>query len=173
MILRDINVRPMRGEDVAEFEAFRRMYWDGDLELPKGWAGPSIETAVAESADGHKIASLTGTISILMDPLVRNPQIRSGPELVAAIYALERTMAYMGQKMGAVDSYIAIPDHLEEYHRIVEKAGYVETVKGCKVFRRPLRPDTHPLIGPELEAQRRIILTDMNTKSETKSEAVE
>lgn len=168
MILKDVNVRPMRGEDQPQFDAFRRVYWDGDLELPKGWGGPGWETAVAEGEGGRPIASLTGTLAIILDPLIRNPHIKSGPELVASIYALERTLAYRGQMYGAVDSYIAIPEHLTEYHRIVEKAGYAETVVGCKVFRRALRPDTHPLIGPELEEKRRTIVDEMNaSKGET------
>lgn len=166
MYLKGVNVRPMRREDVDTFEGFRREYLDGDLELPKGWGGAGWESAVAEGAGGHQIASLTGTLSLVLDPLVRNPRIRSGPELVASIYALERTLAYRGQQLGAVDAYIAIPDHLTEYHEIVRKAGYVDTLAHCKVFRRPLMPDTHPLIGEEMEAKRRLIIDSASRASD-------
>jgi hypothetical protein len=162
MKLKDINVRPMRTVDIPQFEAWRRAYWDGDLELPKGWGAAGVETAIAEQAGSGSgvvpLESLTATLAVVIDPLIRNPQITDGAALVAGIYALERTLAYRGQQLGAVDAYIAIPNHLTDYHRIVEKAGYTETLEHCKVFRRPLMPDTHPLIGPEMEVQRLAIL---------------
>lgn len=171
-ILKGVNIRPFRTTDVVQFDQFRRTYWDGDLEIPKGYGAQGVESAIAEDAAGRPIASLTGTLSVVLDPLIRNPHIRSGPELVASIYMLERTLAYQGQRLGAVDAYIAVPEHLLDYQRIVEKAGYVRTVEHCNVYRRPLMPDTHPLIGPEMEEQRKIVLANMNAaevESETES----
>lgn len=162
MMLKGINIRPFRVTDKAQFDQFRRAYWDGDLEIPKGYGSAGVESAIAEDQHGRPIASLTGTMSVVLDPLIRNPHIKSGPELVASIYLLERTLAYQGQRLGAVDAFIAIPDHLVDYHRIVEKAGYVRTVENCVVYRRPLLPDTEPLIGPEMEAQRQIVLANLN-----------
>lgn len=172
-ILKGVNIRPFKVTDVEQFDQFRRVYWDGDLELPKGYGAPGIETAIAEDANARPIASLTGTLAVVLDPLIRNPHIKSGPELVASIYMLERTLAYQGQRLGAVDAYIAVPEHLIDYQRIVEKAGYVRTVERCNVYRRPLMPDTHPLLGPELEEQRKIVLENMNRADVAEPEITE
>lgn len=158
--LKHLNVRPFRTTDIERFDAYRRTYLHGDLELPKGFGAAGVESAVAEGPNGD-IASLTGTLALVCDPLIKNPQITNGVELTAAIYLLERTLAYQGQRLGAVDAYIAVPDHLTEYHRIVEKSGYVRTLDHCYVFRRPLSPDTHPLIGPEMEEKRRRIIASL------------
>src|SRR5271166_1917470 len=147
MQFKDINVRPVNESDIQSLEFFRRNYWDADLEIPHGYAAPGVETAVAEKA-GTLIASLTAIQAVVLDPLISNPDFR-GFDRVAAIYLLERTLSYIAQKYGAVDMYIAVPDHLVDYHRIVEKAGYVKTCEHCTVFRRPVTPDTVPLLGVE------------------------
>lgn len=145
-MLHTLNVRPLRLEDIALLERWRRAYWDGDLELPKGWSAPGIETAVAEK-NGVILGSLTATQAVVIDPLIRNPDSSHGPDIFAAIYMMERALAYQAQGGGAVDGYIAVPDHLKDYHKIVSRAGYTKTCEHCTIFRRPLRPDTQPLLG--------------------------
>src|SRR5690348_8755190 len=152
MHLGKLNARPARQEDVRQLELWRRDYWDADLEIPKDYNSIGVETAVAERADGSGlVASLTATRAVILDPLIHDP---AAPELdlVAAIYLLERILSYEAQAAGAVDAYIAVPDKLAAYQRIVEKAGYIKTVEKCSVYRRPLRPDTVPLLGDERDA---------------------
>lgn len=147
MIFKNMNLRPLRATDLEQLETWRRAYWDGDLEIPKGYNGPGVETAAVEN-NGRLILSMTGTQAILLDPLIKNPEA-SGAELVAGIMLAERVLAYRGQSGGAIDAYIAVPAQLTAYHEIVKKAGYTETVQHCKIFRRPLLPDTVPLLGAE------------------------
>lgn len=159
-----INVRPPESRDLHQLEAWRRQYFAGDLELPKGWFGKGVETAVAEK-DGLLLGSLTATRAIVLDPLISNP-VANGLDMVSGILLLERALTYVAQCGGAIDSYIAVPSQLTEYHKIVENAGYVRTVEFCHVFRRPLLPDTHPLLGPERDA----ILKKMNADASTAPE---
>lgn len=150
MILRDLNVRPIQYEDVAVLNRLRRLYPDAFLEIPHGWTGDGIETAVAEK-DGKLIGSLTGISAVVCDPFIHDPNAK-GVDVFAAVYMLERALTYNAQRGGAVDSYIAVPDQLVEYHRIVERSGYQKTCEHCTIFRRPLRPDTTPLIENEITA---------------------
>lgn len=152
MIFKNMNLRPLQDSDIEQLETWRRAYWDGDLEIPKGYNNRGVETAAVEN-NGKLILSMTGTQAVLLDPLIKNPEA-TGAELVAGIMLAERVLAYKGQTGGAVDSYIAIPQQLTAYHEIVKKAGYVETVQACKIFRRPLMPDTTPLLGAERDSQR-------------------
>lgn len=150
MQFKGLNVRPMRVEDERAFDQLRRTYWEADLEIPKGWFAEGVETAVA-TEDNVPVTSLTSTLAVVLDPLIKNP--RANPlTIVASIYLLERALTYEAQKHGAVDAYIAIPNQLTEYHAIVQKAGYVPTVENCTVYRRPLRPDTEPLLGVQRDA---------------------
>lgn len=142
-----LNVRPIRASDIEPLLSWRKAYIDGDLEIPHGWKGEGWETAVAEKS-GLLLGSMTATQAVILDPLIRNP-VAGGMDMVTAIYALERALTYNAQAAGAVDAYIAIPSQLEEYHKIVENAGYQRTVEHCHVFRRPLVPDTVPLLGTE------------------------
>lgn len=162
-MLKDINIRPVRPTDIALLEKLRREYWDADLELPKGYVSEGIETLVSEK-HGKLICSATGTLAILIDPLIKDASA-SGVDLVSSIYSLERSLACLGQRSGAVDAYIAVPVQATAYHRIVEKAGYQQTCEHCLIFRRPLRPDTQPLLGAEREAQAAVV--EQNTRRMT------
>lgn len=156
---KNLNVRPLRDGDIGQLLAWRRAYLEGDLELPHGWKLPQgVETAVAEK-NGLLLSSMTATQAVILDPLIRNP-VAGGMDMVTAIYALERALTYQAQIVGAVDAYIAVPSQLEEYHKIVENAGYQRTVEHCHVFRRALIPDTIPLLG----AERDRILADARVK---------
>lgn len=147
MILKDINIRPVRNEDLAQLDAWRRRYPDAFLELPKGVSATGVETAIAEK-NGQVLGSLTGTLAIVCDPFIKNPDAR-GVDIFGAVYMLERTLAYRGQGSGAVDAYIAVPSQLKDYHEIVKRSGYVETCQNCTIFRRPLQPDTVGLLENE------------------------
>jgi len=148
MGIRDISVHRIREEEVETIDAWRYEYLPADLEIPHGYGGQGVETAVAETREGTTLAAMTGIKAVILDPLIRNPRIQNGAEMVSAILMLERTLSYLGEQGGAVDSYIAIPNQLEDYKKIVESVGYVETCENCTIYRRPLRPDTVPLIGP-------------------------
>jgi hypothetical protein len=143
-VLSNISLRPVRPEDLAQLDVWRRKYPDAFLELPKGVSAEGVETAVAEK-NFRMIGSLTGTLAVLMDPFIHDVNA-TGPDVFAAVYMLERALAYKAQSNGAVDAYIAVPDKSTAYHSIVERAGYQKTCEHCTIFRRPLRPDTVTLI---------------------------
>lgn len=149
MSIRDLSIHRLRDEEKETLEEWRHEYQPADLEIPHGYAGDGVETAVVDCPDtGVMMASLTGIKAVILDPLIRNPRIANGAEMVSAILMLERTLSYLGEQGGAVDSYIAVPDCLPQYQKIVESVGYEKTCVGCSIYRRPLRPDTVPLIGP-------------------------
>ena len=152
MGIREISAHRLRDEEIETLEGWRHEYQPADLEIPHGYAGQGVETAVAENKEGI-LASMTGIKAVILDPLIRNPRISNGAEMVSAILMLERTLSYLGEQGGAVDSYIAIPNQLEDYKKIVESVGYVETCENCTIYRRPLRPDTVPLIGSTRDAK--------------------
>lgn len=148
MSIRDISVHRLRDTEVETLEEWRHEYQPADLEIPHGYSGQGVETAVAETREGIILASMTGIKAVILDPLIRNPRVTNGAEMVSAILMLERTLSYLGEQGGAVDSYVAIPNQLADYKKIVESVGYVATCENCTIYRRPLRPDTVPLIGP-------------------------
>lgn len=155
MVSKEINIRNFRPEDAELFERWRQMFMEGDLEIPMGFSAPGVETAVAEYQH-HPIASLTLTLAAMFDPLIKLPDVPNahaegiaGPAMIQAIVMLERALAFLAQRQGAVVGYIGVPDSLPEYQKIVEKAGYKRTFTKVSVFRRPFRPDTVPLLGEE------------------------
>jgi hypothetical protein len=143
-VLKDLNIRPVYQKDIAQLDAWRRAYPDAFLELPHGLNAPGVKSAAAEKY-GKLVGSLTATLAVLMDPFIHDASA-AGPDVFASVYMLERALAFNAQDEGAVDAYIAVPNQSVEYHRIVEKAGYVKTCQNCTIFRRSLRPDTVPLI---------------------------
>jgi len=146
-VLKNINVRPVRQEDLAQLDMWRRQYPSAFLELPKGVRGPGVETTVAEK--NYKLfGSLTAISAVVMDPCIFDPTA-DGLDIYTAVYLMERTLAYRAQDGGAADAYIAVPNQLTDYHAIVEKSGYMKTCENCTIFRRPLRQDTVPLIETE------------------------
>lgn len=150
MELKNINIRPIQIKDTEQLELWRREYLDAWLELPHGLQMKGVETAVAEK-QGRMIGSLTATSAVVMDPFIHDKNA-TGPEIFSAVLALERVLSYKAQSGGAVDSYIAIPAKSEEYIKMVEKCGYVRTLQDCVVLRRPLIPDTVPLLEDEESA---------------------
>lgn len=147
MSIKDLSIRPLKAEDVEQLDLFRRGYDAAYLELPHGMAGPGVETAVAEK-DKKIVGSLTGIHAVVFDPYIHDPEI-NGPDVFAAVFMLERTLAYNAQVGGAVDGYIAVPKQLTAYIDMVKRAGYIETCENCVILRRPLIPDVVPLIENE------------------------
>lgn len=153
--MNDIHLRPITTQEDADFlDSLRWMYKDADLEIPKGYMGEGVHTAIAQRGPVI-VSSLTMTNAVILDPLINNPNC-TPLELQKALIKLEAALSYAARVRGAVDAYIAIPNQLREYMKIVEKTGYQRTVENCTVFRRPLLPDTVDLIGPQrdrLEAE--------------------
>lgn len=150
MKMKDINIRPIQAGDVEQLELWRNEYWAGDLEIPFGYKRDGIETAVAEK-NGVMLEALVAKKAVVLDPLILDPNA-DHYDAVAGLFLLERALTYSAQLGGAIESYIAVPDSLKDYHKIVEKAGYIKTVEKCTVFRRPLVPETLSLLGPERDA---------------------
>lgn len=148
--LKDMNIRPIRESDVEQLDLFRREYLDAWLEIPKGFSGPGVETAVAEKG-GKIIGSLTGVSAVLMDPFIHDKRA-SGSDIFSAVLALERVLAYKAQTGGALDSYIAVPEQATAYLEMVKRCGYSVTCERCVILRRPLVPDTVPLLENEPQA---------------------
>jgi hypothetical protein len=148
--MKDVFVEPLSDMgDVKQLDLFRREYWDADLELTHDFktADGAVDTAVAKKG-GKLISSLTGVRAIVLDPFIHDPQANPA-DLIYGLIKEETALTYNAQKYGAVDSYIAIPKQLEKYIRLLENYGYKRTVENCIVMRRPLRPDTVALLGPE------------------------
>lgn len=148
--LKDMNIRPIRESDVEQLDLYRREYLEGWLEVPHGFSGLGVETAVAEK-DGKIIGSLTGTSAVLMDPFIHDKRA-SGSDVFSAVLALERVLAYKAQTGGALDAYIAIPEQETAYIEMVKRCGYAVTCERCVILRRPLVPDTVALLENEQPA---------------------
>lgn len=148
--MRKIHTRPFISQDKELLDKIRFGYFEADLELPKGYVAPGVRTAVAEKTldDGTRqfVAALTGTLAVILDPFIKNPEAER-LDVMEALIKLEAVVSYMGAQSNAVDAYIAIPDNLPEYQALVQKYGYQQTVENCTVYRRPINADTEPLIG--------------------------
>ncbi len=144
--MRDISVRPFRPADAEQLDLFRWRYEEADLEVPHGYMAPGVETLIAEK-EGKFVLALTATLAIILDPLIRAPGA-ANLDIASALFKAEAVLTYLAQANGAVDAYIAIPDALADYQKMLQRAGYVPTVQACTVFRKPLRKETMPLIGP-------------------------
>jgi len=147
----DIYIRPFKDEDQSELERGRREFTAAELETPHGFAGPRVETAVAVKGEninsGKVMASLTGTLAVILDPLLKVPGYKLS-DYIAAIFKLEAVLTYLAQDTGAVDSYLAIPNGVTEEEKksaaafvaFARQCGYEETVQNCRIFRRSLYP---------------------------------
>jgi hypothetical protein len=136
----DLHIRPIEASDVALLEKWRKEYADANLEIPRGYYGKGVETAIAE-VGGNVSASLTATHALVIDPFIHDPSL-SGPDTFLSVYMMDRALGYRGQSGGAVVSYTTVPSHLTRYHAILRKSGYVQLpTSDCILFRRPLLPD--------------------------------
>jgi len=136
-------------EEVKQLDEWRRGYWAADLELPHDFKTPdgSVDTVLA-TKDGKMISSLTGIKAIVLDPFIHDPSANP-TDLLFSLVKMETALTFNAQKWGAVDAYIAVPSQLDKYIRLLENYGWQPTVQNCVVMRRPLRPDTVPLLGEE------------------------
>jgi len=133
----DINVRPIKDSDVEQLEKWRQEFKNGSLEVPHGYEHYNVETAVAVKGD-RILGALTGTIIVSLDPYIRNPEAGTA-ESLQSLFALCRSLEYRAKKqMGCVESYIAVPNSLEEYKGIVKRCGFEETAQNCAIFRHVL-----------------------------------
>jgi hypothetical protein len=134
-MMRNIRIRPIRTEDLHQLEAWRKAYSHSELELTFGYAGPAVETAVASKGD-QIIASLTGSLVVALDPLIRDPKA-DAKDVMAATLMLARTLEYEAEKTGAAGSCVAIHESLPHFIRIVEACGYKPMLDGLKLFSLP------------------------------------
>lgn len=146
MSITELSVRPIRDEDVEQLDNFRHANWDADIEISFGYAAPGVETAVAEK-DGKLIGALTAVKTVVFD-FMRNPAAL-GIDVYAAVFMLERALAYVAQSGGVAAAYVAIPAHLTDYISMVKRSGYSIACENCVILRRPLRKELSPSLGEE------------------------
>ena len=130
----NLEVRPFIKDDFSQLEEWREKFDKGSLELPYGYEERSVETAVAALPGGEIIGSLTGTHGLILDPYIGNP---AHPSL-NALFALTRTLEYRARRLGCRDSYIAIPNGMEDYRKLVKRFGFQTICENCEILRHPL-----------------------------------
>jgi hypothetical protein len=144
--VKGVFVRPLTGDDVQKLDKWRREFAAGDLELPKDFNSEGV-LSVAAHKEHELIASLTGVQAVVLDPFIHNPDANP-TDLLFALVKLDTVLTFWGQQRGAVDAYVAIPNSLDRYIKLLRNYGWEPTVQNCTVMRRPLKPDFIPLIGP-------------------------
>lgn len=133
----DIKIRAYRPQDVVKLKKFLEESEELALEqLPHGFVGQATETAVAER-DGKMLCSITGTLSVVLGPLLKNPDSKA-IDLMPAIIQAARALEFYGTMHGVTEAYMAVPNELAGFQRIVEKAGYEKAVEDCTIYRRLL-----------------------------------
>lgn len=140
MTIGDVRVRAVLANDEP-----RLRLWADDslvageafLDLPHGFVNRSVETAVAESGTSELICSVTGSLGVILDPLIKNPEASSG-EVMKGLLLAARSLEFWATTLGALDSFIAIPNSMPEYQELVKKCGYEEMGDGCRIFTRKL-----------------------------------
>lgn len=154
--MKGIFTRPVSQADVRILDAFRRAYWDADLELPHDFNSPGVKSVGLH--ENHKLfGSLTGTNAVILDPFIHDPSYDAehGAKLIYGLVKADAILTHWGQENGAVDSFIAIPKQLPQYIRLLGNYGYKPTCEGCVILRRALLPETVPLLGLERDATRK------------------
>lgn len=133
-----MRTRPFLPRDEEILDLFKLQYPDGVLETPHGYdSAPFVETAVAIREDGSIISSLTATMITALDPYITDPSA-TPTEKAMALRRLSVALEYAAQKAGAAECFTAVPDHLVEYHRLLEHNGWEKTAPGCVIFRKVL-----------------------------------
>lgn len=149
MSMKDISIRPLRAEDIEQLELFRKNYQDADIEIPFGYAGQGIETAIAEK-NGKIVGAVTASAAVTFDFVHDNDA--AGTDVFPAVFMLERALALTAQKAGIATAYVAIPAHLKNYIEMVKRSGYKEEFQHCVVLRRALRQETVPNLSEARDA---------------------
>jgi len=136
----DAEVTTPNPEDLKLLEQWRREFVAADLELPEGYTGDGIATAIAVGKNGTLLGSLTASIvyAVSLDPLIRNPSAGRG-EVLAGLFALTRALEYQAKLNGVVASYIAVPNSLPIYKELVKKCGFEPTAESCTLYRHSFR----------------------------------
>jgi|SRR5581483_2039187 len=168
--MKKVFTRPLTPADVRQLDAWRRNFLSADLELPHDFDAPGVKTVGLH--ENHKLfGSLTGTRAIVLDPFIHDPSYdeQQGAKLIYGLVKADAILTQWGQEGGAVDSYIAIPRSMEAYVRLLDHYGYKPTCEGCVILRRPLAPETVPLLGAERDAAQRA--TNSATTSKVSGEA--
>lgn len=135
--MRQLHIFPIEAQDVAEVERWADAHPHAAFDLPHGFEGPSTLGLVAE-ANGRLLAAMVGSVGITID-VIKNP---NAPPLALAeaVQRLEENITVHAAVNGAVDSYISVPNvpEMEEFHRTVQRRGYVPTAQGCTIYRRSI-----------------------------------
>lgn len=141
--MKDVRVRPYEPKrDRKMLDAWREEFHrvDGsELGVPHGYRNRNVETALATNK-GKDVCALTARYVVSLDPLMVAPGAEP-QEVLQGLFKLEALLSYIAQSQGAVEAYIAVPNHMKDYQRIVERCGYVATCQNCTVYRRPLMPE--------------------------------
>jgi hypothetical protein len=126
--------------DIELLEQWKKEFAAADLELPEGYNGDGIATAIAINKEGKLLGSLTASIvyAVSLDPLIRNPHA-TRVEMLAGLFALTRALEYQAKLNGAAASFIAVPDSLPQYQELVKKCGFEPTAEACKLYRHSFR----------------------------------
>jgi len=145
--MKDVRVRPYDPgrQDRQRLDEWKKKHEEREgisLETPHGYRNLNTETAIATNA-GKDVCSLTARYVISLDPLLIAPDANP-QEVLQGLFKLEALLSYIGQTQGAVEAYIAVPNHMTEYQSLVRRCGYVITAENCTVFRRPLLPEGNP-----------------------------
>jgi hypothetical protein len=150
MSMKDLSLRPLRAEDIKQLELFRGNYNDADIEIPFGYSGQGIETAIAEK-NGQIVGAVTASAAVTFDFIHDNDA--AGTDVFPAVFMLERALALTANKAGIATAYVAIPSHLTKYIDMVKRCGYTEEFQHCVVLRRALRQETVPRLGDVRDAE--------------------
>ena len=130
-----IETRYFQEEDRDTLERWRALY-PRQMDMPHGYEGAATETCVAEK-DGNILLSLTATVAVILDPLLRNPDADNG-DVAKALQLAESNLTFLARKR-CVEAYIAVPKELESYIPFVKKhGGYEETAQDCVILRKSL-----------------------------------
>lgn len=162
--MKHVFTRPLTPDDVRLLDAWRRGYQAADLEVPHDFNAPGVKTVGLH--ENHALfGSLTGTRAVVLDPFIHDPAYDAhGAKLIYGLAKADAILTQWGQEGGAVDSYIAIPNQLDAYIRLLGHYGYLPTCQGCTILRRPLMPETVALLGAERDAaERRAVAGDLKT----------
>src|SRR5579864_1353827 len=133
MSISELSLRPYQDEDAEQLELFRTGYFNADIEIPFGYCGQGVETAVAEK-NGKIVGAVTASAAVTFDFV--HDETAGGTDVFAAVLMLERALALTSRKAGIPTAYVAIPSHLTKYIDMVKRCGYTDEFQNCVVLRR-------------------------------------
>lgn len=133
--MKNLLVRPPRQEDIELLELWRAKAEHADLQVPHGYEGSGVETAIVEDRDNSKVnLGLTYRLVLAIDPLIRNPE-SSAAEISESLKAAERSVIYhTSRSVAIVDAFLQVPNDMPEYIELLEKRGYVRLDPECVIL---------------------------------------